>query len=189
MMKQNSQFQKKTFVVLLILLLAAAGTWLAIKLVKEKTGKTVSSIVEKSNDSRSKIAFGDWQAPPVSTIPAGEAGDQIRYGRALIAHTSIYLGPKGTVASISNGMNCQNCHNQAGTKSYGFNFSAVASNYPQFRNRSGKMVSIVERINSCFSRSLNGQSLDTVGKEMKAIVAYIKWLGQDVPEGVKPENA
>jgi thiosulfate dehydrogenase len=189
MMKQNSRFQKKTFLVLLILLLAAAGTWLAISLVKGKTGKTVTPVVEKSNDSGSKVAFGDWQAPPVSAIPAGEAGDQIRYGRALVAHTSVYLGPKGTVASISNGMNCQNCHNQAGTKSCGLNFSAVASTYPQFRNRSGKMVSIVERINSCFNRSLNGQSLDTAGKEMKAIVAYIKWLGQNVPEGVKPENA
>lgn len=187
-MKKNSKLKKKTFLVVLIMFLAAAGSWLSTRLEKRNAGKTSTLVVDKSNDKGAKVAWLDWTAPKASAIPAGEAGDQIRYGKALITHTSVYLGPKGTVASISNGMNCQNCHNSAGTKSYALNFSAVTANYPQFRKRSGKMVSTAGRINSCFTRSLNGKSLDTAGKEMKAIIAYIEWLGQDVPEGVKPEN-
>ena len=57
-----------------------------------------------------------WQAPDLDTVPAGERANQLRYGKDLIAHTSKYFGPKGSVASISNGMNCQNCHLDAGTR-------------------------------------------------------------------------
>jgi thiosulfate dehydrogenase len=32
------------------------------------------------------------------------------YGHELISNTSYYLGPKGKVAALTNGMNCQNCH-------------------------------------------------------------------------------
>ena len=51
----------------------------------------------------------------------------IKYGRELIAHTADYLGPKGSVRTISNGMNCQNCHLQAGTQPWGNNYFAVES--------------------------------------------------------------
>ena len=93
------------------------------------------------------------------------------------------------MAQISNGMNCQNCHNQAGTKPYGFNFSAVAGTFPQFRSRSESWVSIAGRISSCFRRSLNGQSPDTSGIEIKAMIAYILWVGKDVPKGIRPNDA
>jgi thiosulfate dehydrogenase len=33
-----------------------------------------------------------------------------------------------------------------------------------------------------------GQPLDTAGKEMNAILAYIEWLGSEVPKGVKPKG-
>src|SRR5688572_10010412 len=44
----------------------------------------------------------------------GEEREMVRYGEELIAHTSKYLGPEGIVARITNGMNCQNCHLEAG---------------------------------------------------------------------------
>ena len=121
-----------------------------------------------------------WQAPDTSTIPFDEKGKLIRYGRELIAHTAVYLGPEGKVKAISNGMNCQNCHLDAGTIPYGNNYGAVASKYPVMRNRSGKMESIEMRINDCLERSLNGQSLEEDSREMKAMVAYLTWVGKDV---------
>jgi len=130
-----------------------------------------------------------WKAPDDSTIPAGKVGDEILYGKELIAHTSKYLGPKGTVAQIANVMNCQNCHNEAGTKAFALNYSAVNATYPQFKARSNSIVTIADRINGCFERSLNGSKLDTTSKEMLAMIAYMKWLGKDVPKGVKPKNA
>src|SRR5262245_58327574 len=85
-----------------------------------------------------QVATGEpewpWEAPDSATIPKTEAGDLVRYGRALISHTAHYLGPKGTVARISNGMNCQNCHLDGGTKPWGNNYSAVSSTYPRYRD-------------------------------------------------------
>ena len=130
-----------------------------------------------------------WQPPDVKTIPYTADGELIRYGRELIANTSLYLGPKGIVAPITNGMNCQNCHLAAGTQNEGNNFSAVASTYPRYRDRSGIVESIEYRINDCLIRSLNGKPIDSLSTEMRAMVSYIQWLGRHVPKEVKPQGA
>lgn len=127
-----------------------------------------------------------WVAPDSTRIPLTPEGDLIRYGRDLIAHTAKYLGPNGKVKRISNGMNCQNCHLRAGTKPFGNNYAAVAATYPKFRTRSGSVESMEKRINDCIERSLNGKKLDEGSREMRAIMAYFKWLGKDVEKGVVP---
>ena len=136
-----------------------------------------------------KISSALWTAPDAGTMPAGKEGEEILYGKELIANTSAYLGPNGKVAAISNGMNCQNCHLDAGTKPWGNNYSAVYSTYPKFRARSGSNETIVKRINDCFERSLNGRALDSTSKEMKAMLAYMKWLGTGVQKGKTPDGA
>jgi thiosulfate dehydrogenase len=130
-----------------------------------------------------------WLPPNEQSIPAGEQGELIRYGKELIAHTSKYLGPNGTVAQLTNGMNCNNCHLDAGTKPWGNNYASVYSTYPKFRERSASMETISKRVNDCFERSLNGKTLDTNSREMLAISAYIKWLGTGIEKGNKPEGS
>lgn len=130
-----------------------------------------------------------WKAPDSTAIHRDPDADLILYGRELIRHTARYLGPKGSVAHSSNGMNCQNCHLEAGTKAWGNNYSGVQSTYPKYRARSGESETVVKRVNDCFERSLNGQPLPADGKEMTAIVAYINWLGKDVAKGEKPKGA
>jgi thiosulfate dehydrogenase len=127
-----------------------------------------------------------WQAPDSTLIPMTPEGDLIRYGKELIAHTAKYLGPKGEVKAISNGMNCQNCHLRSGTKPFGNNYAGVASTYPRFRARSGTDETMEKRINDCIERSLNGQTLDENSVEMRAIISYFHWLGKDVKKGVIP---
>jgi thiosulfate dehydrogenase len=131
-----------------------------------------------------------WVAPDVNALPDNALGKNIRYGRDLIVHTAYYLGAKGHVAPQStNGMNCQNCHLNAGTQNFGNPFSAVASTYPRYRDRSGRVESIEFRINDCLKRSLNGSELDSLSPEMRAMVAYLKWVGKNVPKGVKPKGS
>jgi thiosulfate dehydrogenase len=110
----------------------------------------------------------------------------VRLGHDLIENTSYYFGPKGKIAAISNGMNCQNCHIQGGIVPWGNNFSAVIISYPRFNARSGKTMSISRRVNDCFERSLNGTAIDTMSREMNAIIAYMHWIGDDIPKGKKP---
>ncbi len=125
-----------------------------------------------------------WRGANHSQIPYySNSGKLILYGYKLIANTSFYLGPKGTVAHISNGMNCQNCHLDGGTLPWANNFGKVYSTYPLFYARSNSIESINNRINDCFERSMNGLALDSNCREMKAIYAYIKWLGKDVAKG------
>jgi thiosulfate dehydrogenase len=86
------------------------------------TAETVSTSTQIA-ETKPKSEF--WEAPDVNT-----ASEDVKYGRELIMHTSQYLGPNGSVLKITNGMNCQNCHLDAGTKTFGNNYSAVASTYP-----------------------------------------------------------
>jgi thiosulfate dehydrogenase len=130
-----------------------------------------------------------WQPPDSTKIEDTPEGDLIRYGRELVAHTSLYLGPRGKVMAISNGLNCQNCHLKAGKKPFGNNYSAVSTTYPKRRARSGKVESIEMRVNGCLERSLNGQKLDEDSREMRAFVAYMKWVGKDVVKGQYPNGA
>lgn len=127
-----------------------------------------------------------WKPPDIGSLTAGNEAELIRYGEDLIANTSKYLGPKGSVAQISNGMNCQNCHMDAGRRHLGNSFGAVASTYPKYRERSGRVESIAYRVNECMERSMNGSKLDSLSKELQAMVAYLNWIGKDVPKGTKP---
>jgi thiosulfate dehydrogenase len=130
-----------------------------------------------------------WASPDSTTIANLPDASLILYGQDLISHTARYLGPKGTMLKVSNGMNCQNCHLRGGKKFFGNNFSAVASTYPKYRDRSGTTETIEKRVNDCIERSLNGTKLDESSREMKAFVAYIRWVGKDTPSQVIPEGA
>jgi thiosulfate dehydrogenase len=151
---------------------------------KDKTSTTDAVSTDVKKDA---VAY--WAAPDVSSIPDAKQKEQVEYGKELIAHTAKYLGPNGSVSKISNGLNCQNCHLQAGTAVFANNYGSVASLYPKFRARSGSTENIYKRVNDCFERSLNGKAIDTNGKEMQAIVAYINFLGTNVEKGKKAEGS
>jgi thiosulfate dehydrogenase len=166
------------------LLTIAIGVFALSGLHCKRTDTTKSDSPNNQKSAEQQV----WTGPPASQIPYHQhaEGKLIWYGHELIVNTAFYLGPKGIIGRYTNGMNCQNCHLDAGTKPFGNNFGAVASTYPKFRERSGSIESIAKRVNDCFERSLNGKALDTNSTEMKAIIAYIKWLGQKVDKGTKP---
>lgn len=151
--------------------------------------KLYDYLTESEAEAQQKKAISDaihlrtsydslWQA---AALPKNDS--LIAYGKRLIEHTAYYLGPKGTVKAMSNGLNCQNCHLDAGSKPWGNNYGAVKSTYPKMRARSGTMENIYKRVNDCFQRSLNGLALDTTSKEMQAIKAYIEHVGSNVNQG------
>ena len=78
-------------------------------------------------------------------------------------------------------MNCTNCHLNAGTKPYAFNYFSTHARYPQYRAREDKILSLAERVNNCIERPHSGKPIKLDSKEMTAIVCYIKWVGQNVP--------
>jgi thiosulfate dehydrogenase len=136
----------------------------------------------------SEFSNSAWVGPDISTDTTikGEERTLILYGQDLIAHTSKYFGPKGSVSKLTNGMNCQNCHLNAGNQPWGNNYGGVYSSYPKYRDRSGRVESIYKRVSDCMERSLNGKALDSNSKEYAAMYSYIKYLGKNVQKGNKP---
>lgn len=126
----------------------------------------------------------EYQVPDTATIPHNDFGEMVRYGRELIINTAHYIGPKGTAGRyLGNKMNCANCHLDAGTRPFAFNFMSTHARYPQFRGRENMVLNLGERINNCVERPHNGTPLPLNSREIKAMESYLKWLSTDVPVG------
>lgn len=116
-------------------------------------------------------------------IPHDLFGDAVKYGRQLMVNTAYYIGPNGISGKyLGNKMNCSNCHQEEGTKLYSFNLIASHQNYPQYRARENKVLTLAERINNCVMRPHNGKPLPLDSKEMVAILSYLKWINNFAPK-------
>ena len=193
--QDSSPMQSMKMLIYLLLIIMGLSVFLVTQVFRPANDQKPSASVKTkrqfsvSDDTYTNKNKYNWQSPSVDDIKGSTLEAQILYGKELIAHTSKYLGPNGSVAQISNGMNCQNCHLDAGTKIFGNNYGSVASTYPKLRARSGKVESIYKRINDCFERSLNGVGLDTMSAEMQAMKAYMLFLGRNVEKGTKVKGS
>lgn len=116
-------------------------------------------------------------------------GEAVRYGRELMVNTAYYIGPDGVNGKyLGNKMNCTNCHQNAGTKPFSFNLMLSQANYPQYRAREGKVLTLAERVNNCVMRPHNGKPLPLDSKEMIAFLSYFKWINSFVKEGAQGEK-
>ena len=119
-----------------------------------------------------------------SLISDDKFGEAVRYGRELMINTAYYIGPNGIKGTyLGNKMNCTNCHQDAGTKPFSFNLMSTHDNYPQYRAREGKILTLAERVNNCVMRPHNGKPLPLDGEEMVAFLSYFKWINGFVPKG------
>lgn len=178
-----------------MLLVMAAGVVLVFYYLPEQKPSTTRMVplpdangnfteAAKQLALQKKNSVSYWLPPDLSELDIEPTKESILLGRDLVMNTAQYFGPAGKSAlNTSNGMNCQNCHLEAGTKIFGNNYGAVASSYPKYRARSGTMENLFKRVNDCFERSLNGSAIDSSSKEMQGIVAYLNWLGKSVNKG------
>lgn len=187
-MKSGSDFKVNRGTVAVV-----AVTIICIVFLLNTIGCSPNSSSDKNNPDTTALSIAAlftieqvWAAPDTASIPQNAEGKLILYGRRLMIHTSKYFGPNGILSKSTNGMNCQSCHLDAGTRPYGNNLAVVASTHPKLSARSGGVITIADKVNECLSRSMNGAPIDTASKEMRAYVAYIKWLGSNVKKGDKP---
>lgn len=118
--------------------------------------------------------FDPEMAPP-------EILDQVMLGFMIMRE------PKDHLPDYSgNKLNCTNCHfsggNSYGENHNGFSLVGVVHKYPR-KLESGKEYTLAERMNSCFTRSLNGKPLPVDGPHMKALITYLEWISSGIPEG------
>ena len=105
--------------------------------------------------------------------------DQVMYGFRIMMNTKKHLPD-----NAGNSLSCTNCHFLAGNTLGGRNGSislvGVTTSYPQYSERDKKTITLADRVNNCFMRSLNGNPLQENSKEMLAILTYLKWISSSV---------
>jgi len=129
----------------------------------------------------------DWYAVPnPATLPPGEANDLIRYGHVLVVETAANIGRNAkdpALAYAGNDLNCTNCHINAGLRPFAAPFVSTYTTYPMMVD--DRVLTLAERINGCMIRSMNGKPLPEDGREMQAFLAYMRYLGEGAPKGVR----
>ncbi|GKT21992.1 c-type cytochrome [Acidovorax sp. SUPP3334] len=128
-----------------------------------------------------------WAEPDERRIPAGPEGDAIRDGIDLLRNTSSRVGkltPDATKRLSWNSLNCVQCHQTGasglpGTKPFALPLVNAVNDYPKFDAKSGKIISLEQRIIGMFGPGSVPITLDTA--ELKSIVAYLRWLARDTP--------
>ena len=158
-------------------------------------GLAISQYIISCNENGGKNTVAiDMPIPSADTaikvdtnlIPNDKFGAAVRYGRSLMLNTAYYIGPNGINGKyLGNKMNCTNCHQDAGTKLYAFNLLASHENYPQYRAREGKILTLAERVNNCVMRPHSGKPLPLDGEEMVAFLSYFKWINGFAPKAKK----
>ncbi len=108
------------------------------------------------------------------------------YGEDIIKNTYNYFYRDGQ--KIGNHLACSNCHLQSGTKAFAAPYIGLTSVFPIYIGREDKIESLEERINGCFERSMNGEAIPENGKEMRAIITYIKKISKNTLGGERTEG-
>ena len=128
----------------------------------------------------------NWYARDVTNLPASPENDVIRYGHSLIVDTAKHIGKAASDPQkryAGNDLACVNCHLGAGLRPFATPFVSTFATFPMLVD--DQVITLKERINGCMLRSMNGKDLPKDGPEMEALIAYIKFLGQGTPEGVR----
>lgn len=130
-----------------------------------------------------------WQESEEDDIPSGPQGDQIRYGLNILRDTSMLVGknaPDPSKRMAWSNLNCVNCHQAGdsglpGTRPYAIPLVNAVNDYPKFDIKSGKIISLEQRVIGMFGAGEVKITPDT--PELKGIMAYLTWLARDTRPG------
>ncbi len=144
-------------------------------------GKSSEIPPKEEITSEDTLAFtDDFEIPPFDDT---EEGKMAEYGYRLITETYAMVGPETKLVISGNRLACSSCHLNGGTKPYAAPYIGLSGVFPVYIGRENKVVSLEERINGCFERSMNGRVIDVNSKEMRAMISYIKHISVNVPIG------
>ena len=128
----------------------------------------------------------NWYAVGVTQLGPGPENDLIRYGRDLVIDTPRYIGRSAAEPDMrfaGNDLACQSCHLNAGLQPFAAPFVSTFATFPMMVD--DQVLTLTDRINGCMLRSMNGKRLPDDSREMNALIAYMKFVGQGTPESVR----
>jgi thiosulfate dehydrogenase len=134
------------------------------------------------------VDLTQWTPPDIHDVGDDAFGKLVKYGYALVTDTANQIGPRAADPALrfsGNNLTCQNCHLNGGAQAYAVPLVGIWGQFPQYRGREGAVGTLEDRVNGCMERSMNGRPLPLGSREMKAFLAYMKWLSTGVPDGAK----
>jgi thiosulfate dehydrogenase len=143
---------------------------------------TTAEVKAARADLDPKIDTSTFETPRLAELLAAANKDQLVRGMRLNAETRDLLPH-----NVGNDLSCTSCHLNAGTVADGSPYVGITAFFPSYAPRAGRVITMEDRINGCFLRSMNGKPLDPASDDMKAMVAYFDWMkGATKPEDKVP---
>lgn len=120
-----------------------------------------------------KVTF---QPPSEKDLPDNQYGDMVRKGRDIFINTQSLRGEH-----VFNDQNCVNCHLDAGRLANSAPMWAAFGVYPAYRGKNDKVNTLTDRIQGCFTYSMNGVPPEAGSEEIVALETYLHWLSTGAP--------
>ncbi|MDR5868489.1 c-type cytochrome [Halomonas koreensis] len=117
-----------------------------------------------------------FEPPAEADIPDNQYGDMVRLGRDLFMDTQRLRGEH-----VFNDQNCSNCHLDAGRLASSAPMWASVGVYPAYRGKNDKVNTMAERIQGCFTYSMNGVPPEYGSEPLVALQTYFHWLASGAP--------
>jgi thiosulfate dehydrogenase len=114
---------------------------------------------------------GAFDTPRLADMLAAPNAAELVRGMRLHVETGALL-PQ----NVGNSLHCTSCHLNAGTVADGSPFVGVSAFFPTYAPRAGRVITLADRINGCFLRSMNGKPLAADSADLKAMIAYFEWM-------------
>lgn len=156
------------------------GTDSAERTVRAEGAKAASGTRAVS----ASVASGPFVAPQFAEIPDNEFGESVRLGRDIFTNTQEHASEY-----VGNGLNCSNCHLDAGRLADSAPLWGAVGRYPAFRKKNQMVNSYADRLQGCFMFSMDGTAPAADSDVIKALTAYSFWMAKGVPIGVTMPGA
>ncbi len=126
--------------------------------------------------------------PPRGTLPDGDFGEAVSRGEAIFHDSPTHAGEYA-----GNHLSCKNCHLDDGRRADAAPMWAAWVSYPAFRKKNRHVNTMEERIQGCFTYSLNaresvvGHAPESGSLVLSDLQSYMYWLstgakvGDDLP--------
>ena len=121
-----------------------------------------------------------FQPPSDSTIPDNEFGQEVKLGQAIFNGTSPLAAP-----FVGNSLRCASCHLDAGRQPHSAPLWSAYVMYPAYRSKNKHVNTLAERMQGCFSYSMNGKAPPLGDPVLVALESYAFFLAKGAPVGTK----
>lgn len=173
----NKPILSSILAIVSVLILGFAITFFVVNDSKQNVAENSQVTAGDDKEKAEETAKHPYAPPSMDDVPDGEEGELIKLGYKYANETSTLLDEY-----VGNKLTCASCHANGGYEG-ALDLVGISKTSPSYNPRAGKEVTLEDRINGCFRRSMNGKPLPKDSQEMKAMVAFYDYISQNVPDG------